>query len=189
MNHQSSAKSKNFINFLNVSPTVDRHEKQALLSFDWNQWSHFQTLTFARDFLNVQFSCIYGLWCKLHSGGPYSRTLNRALLYTYTCYNIYVVPLHVFVYVCVCVCARVQWHARIWRVDWVYVYTCTENHWSYVEEQGSGRSFQTNSIQLQIYYIIANIVTIYNKYSRLDYINKIYRIVSLGLQQHVTVNN
>lgn len=32
-------------------------------------------------------------------------------------------------------------------------------------------------------------MTIYNKYSQLDYINKIYRIVSLGLQQHVTVNN
>jgi len=38
----------------------------------------------------------------------------------------------------------------------------------------AGRSFQADSIQLQIYYIIANIVTIYNKYSRLDYINKIY---------------
>lgn len=31
--------------------------------------------------------------------------------------------------------------------------------------QGSGRSFRQVPIQLQIYYIIANIVTIYNKYS------------------------
>lgn len=31
--------------------------------------------------------------------------------------------------------------------------------------QGFGRSFRQVPIQLQIYYIIANIVTIYNKYS------------------------
>lgn len=97
------------------------------------------------------------------------------LLYPHTCYVLHVSRRHmhqsdVCVWVCVCVC------------------TCIERHWS--EDRAVGAVFfQASSIQLQIYYIIANIVTIYNKYSRLDYINKIYRIVSLGLQQHVTVNN
>lgn len=71
------------------------------------------------------------------------------------------------------------------------VYTQVQRYtYSYVVDERTGLgALQAGSIQLQIYYIIANIVTIYNKYSRLDYINKIYRIISLGLQQHVTVNN
>jgi len=78
----------------------------------------------------------------------------------------------------VCVCARSYDVCMLCMDTYIYIYIYI---FMYDVRYGrcrgwdkAGRSFQAGSIQLQIYYIIANIVTIYNKYSRLDYINKIY---------------
>lgn len=107
------------------------------------------------------------------------------------CIHIHIIPTYILLYPHTCYVLHV-WGGTCTSLmcvsGYVCVCTCIERHWS--EDRAVGAVFfQASSIQLQIYYIIANIVTIYNKYSRLDYINKIYRIVSLGLQQHVTVNN
>lgn len=64
------------------------------------------------------------------------------------------------VYVCMCVCACLLFLLYMSDVVCVCVY-------GYIIARGTGLGAvsQAGSIQLQIYYIIANIVTIYNKYS------------------------